>query len=636
MLKNKRRKTSIAFVIVILIAGITFSLSPVKALDGDPIVYMDPSEILDLPPSTNFTIALKIANVTDFYGFDIQMKWCPTIISYVSHIVKVPVETYADGVLHNPVLQLTQVIDENDSIPGAEIGTMAWFGFSSFNPAIGFDGSGIIFEMTFHVESLGSCWIEIVSSALSDSLGFPIAHDTQNGYFDNSPPVTPVDIFVNPSSIVDSTLLPCHNFSIEIDVEDAVGLYGFEFWISYNTTLLDVNETTVNPSFPQVDVEILEAQGKLRVNASLTSPPGISGNPSLANVKFHVTEVGESVLDLYNVTLVNESEEVIPYNEPGDGYFNNVLITKMFISPPELIAPTMKPGDIFTISMKIENAIDMYDYEFKLGYDTSILTCLGAVIIPPNNNTDFSVEMYINDTEAMLWVKVQYYPPAEPFSIFAAKTMTEITFQVQDYGQTILDLYDTKISDPYGNPKEHEVEDGFFATLLRDVAIMHVNVTSSNIVYPGRDVTIEVTAMNRGNMTVETFNVTVYYDDTPLETRNVTLNSWTSTILVFHWNTTGLSPCSNFTLRAEASAVPYEVNLSNNIFHDGWVKIKMIGDVNGDGVIDIFDAVLLLQAYGSHEGDPNWNPEADIAPQWGVVNLYDAVTLTSRYGQTCP
>jgi hypothetical protein len=86
---------------------------------------------------------------------------------------------------------------------------------------------------------------------------------------------------------------------------------------------------------------------------------------------------------------------------------------------------------------------------------------------------------------------------------------------------------------------------------------------------------------------------------------------------------------------AEASQVPYEVNLGNNIFVDSWVKIKMIGDVNGDGVIDILDIVLASTAYASHEGDPNWNPEADVAPPWGVINILDIVTISSRYGQHC-
>lgn len=637
MLKKQREKISLAFTAFLIIASLAISFNPVKGSNGETLVYFDPPEILDLPPSTQFTLALKIANATDLYGFDFQTKWDNTVLGYVSHTVKVPVETYPDGLLHEPTMKLKDVVDESASIPDSEPGAMAWLSCSSMYPAVGFNGTGIAVEFTFNVTSIGRCWIEIISSRVSDSIPSPIPHNVQNSYFSNAPEPTPVDISVYPPNIVDSTLTPCHNFSIEINVEDVTALYSFEFWIDYNTTVLNVTEVTVNPSFPpeQTHVELLEDQGKIRVNSSLTSPPGISGTLTLATIEFHVTEIGESVLDLHDVTLINEYEDIIPYNDPGDGYFNNELITKMFISPPELIAPAMKPGDIFRIVVKIENAIGMYDYEFKLSYDTDILTCLGAVVIPPNNDTNFTVEMQINDPEGVIWVKVQYYLPAEPISIYTAKTVTEITFMINDYGQTVLDLHDTRISDPTGGSMPHEVEDGFFATLLRDVAIIFVNVTSSNKVYPGRTVTIEVTAMNKGNMTTEIFNVTVYYDDNPIETQTVTLNPWTNATLEFSWDTTGLTPCSNFTIRSEASQVPYEINLDNNIFTNGWVKIKILGDLNGDGIVDLFDAVLLVSAYGSREGTPNWNPEADLAPQWGIIDLYDAVTMTYRYGQSC-
>jgi len=637
MPKKIRQKIALTFATLLLLASMAINLNTVKSSGEKPLVYFDPPEILDLPPCTNFVVALKIANVTNLYGFDFQIKWDKDLIKYVSRTVKVPVEVYPDGVLHEDVFKIKEVVDETASIPDSEPGTMAWIAYAIMPGAALFSGTGIAVEFTFHVEGVGTCWIEIVRSDLSDDIPSPIPHDTQNALFDNRPPLEPVDIYVDPSSIVDSTLTPCHNFSVEITVEDVTGLYSFEFWVNYNTTVLNVTEVDVNPSFPpaQTHVELLEDEGKIRVNASLTSPPGISGNPTLATIEFHVTEIGETVLDLHDITLVNEYGESIPYNEPGDGYFNNMLITKMFVSPPELIVPYMKPGDIFTIGVNIENAVGMYDYEFKLSYDTDVLTCLGAVVIPPNNNTDFTVEIQINDTEGIIWVKVQYYPPAEPISIYTAKTVTEITFQIQAYGQTVLDLHNTRISDPSGHSMPHEVEDGFFATLLRDVAIAFVNVTSSNKVYSGRIVTIDVTAMNRGNMTIETFNVTLYYDDNPIETQLVTVDPWTNVTLTFSWNTTGLTPCSNFTIWAEASPVPYELNPDNNIFTDGWVKIKLLGDINGDGKVDLYDATALSTIYGRREGDPDWNPEADLAPEWGIINLYDAVTLLVTYGKSC-
>ena len=639
MLKKKREKISLALVTFLLLASIAINSKTVQGSSEKPLIHFDPSTI-NKSVSTNFVLKLKIDNVNKLYGFDFQMKWDPTIIGYVSHVVKVPVEDYPDGVLHADTMKLKNIIKEADSIPGAEPGTLAWIAYSSMFPAPTFNGSGIAVEFTFTVKSVGKCLIEFVTHDISDDKPTPIAHDIQNAVFDNRPPLKSADIYVDPSSVFDSALTPCHNFSVNINVKNIADLYSFEFWVGYDTTILNATEVTVNPSFPpdHTIVELHEDEGQVRVNATLTSPPGISGNIILATIKFHVEEIGETALDLHDVTLINKYGEVVPHKEPGDGYFNNMLITRMFINPPELIVPGWKPGHIFTIDVQIENGIGMYDYEFNLTYDTSVLTCLGAVIIPPNTDTHFTIEMENNDPQGMLWVKVQYYAPAPPISIYSAQTVTQITFMMQNYGQTPLDLHDTRISNPSGGSMSHEVGDGFFASLLRDVAIVSVKVTSSNRVYAGRIVTIEVIAMNRGNMTSETFNVTAYHDsNTKIGTIRVgPVKPWTNATVIFHWNTTGLAECSNHTIWAEATGVPYETNTANNILHDGWVKIKMVGDVNGDGYIDLYDAVLLLAAYGSRVGDKNWNPECDLCPEWGVINLYDAVMLNYRYGQHCP
>ena len=66
----------------------------------------------------------------------------------------------------------------------------------------------------------------------------------------------------------------------------------------------------------------------------------------------------------------------------------------------------------------------------------------------------------------------------------------------------------------------------------------------------------------------------------------------------------------------------------------GPVKMKMLGDINGDRKIDIIDVVAATSIYGSREGDPNWNPECDVASPWGVIDILDVVVITSRYGQT--
>lgn len=56
-------------------------------------------------------------------------------------------------------------------------------------------------------------------------------------------------------------------------------------------------------------------------------------------------------------------------------------------------------------------------------------------------------------------------------------------------------------------------------------------------------------------------------------------------------------------------------------------------DLNGDGVVDIYDVVTMCLAYGSQLGDSNWNPEADVAEPYGKIDIYDLVTCAYCYGE---
>jgi parallel beta-helix repeat protein len=59
----------------------------------------------------------------------------------------------------------------------------------------------------------------------------------------------------------------------------------------------------------------------------------------------------------------------------------------------------------------------------------------------------------------------------------------------------------------------------------------------------------------------------------------------------------------------------------------------LLGDVNWDGVVDIYDIVTASASYGSKIGDLNWNPFADLAPRWGIIDIYDLVTVAANYGK---
>jgi PKD repeat protein len=80
-------------------------------------------------------------------------------------------------------------------------------------------------------------------------------------------------------------------------------------------------------------------------------------------------------------------------------------------------------------------------------------------------------------------------------------------------------------------------------------------------------------------------------------------------------------------------SVTYTVTVKNS---------TLIGDINGDGIVNILDAILLADAFGSHcanydyQGEPaspNWNPNADLNGD-GVVNILDMIILASHFGQS--
>jgi PKD repeat protein len=87
-----------------------------------------------------------------------------------------------------------------------------------------------------------------------------------------------------------------------------------------------------------------------------------------------------------------------------------------------------------------------------------------------------------------------------------------------------------------------------------DVALLDITVSAEEV-YVGQALNISVAVRNEGAVN-ETFNVTLYYDGTVIETQIVTdLAPGAERTLTFRWNTTGVTPDVSYTLRAVTSGV---------------------------------------------------------------------------------
>ncbi|MFQ6067981.1 MAG: NosD domain-containing protein [Candidatus Bathyarchaeia archaeon] len=77
---------------------------------------------------------------------------------------------------------------------------------------------------------------------------------------------------------------------------------------------------------------------------------------------------------------------------------------------------------------------------------------------------------------------------------------------------------------------------------------------------------------------------------------------------------------------------PYVIDVNNTDNHP-LMTPYMIGDVNHDAIVDIFDVVLAVGAYLSTPLDPNWNPHCDVAESYGIIDIFDIVMIAQKYGR---
>jgi len=66
------------------------------------------------------------------------------------------------------------------------------------------------------------------------------------------------------------------------------------------------------------------------------------------------------------------------------------------------------------------------------------------------------------------------------------------------------------------------------------------------------------------------------------------------------------------------------------------LQLSIRGDVNYDGIVDIFDITAMASVYHSKEGDERWLPQADLAPPYGTIDIFDLVTCASHYKEKFP
>jgi len=630
-MKQKLKKVSLVILVLFTtVFGIMFAkVSPVSA--ATTRLYINPPSIIDptKTPSSTFTVNCTVQDVTNLWNWQVKVYFSPSILECTNAIIP-------SGSPFAFPIQPTPIIDNVEGY--------VMLGASKIGATPGVSGSGVLAVIEFHVKGVGMSGINYSkpygeSTFLKDNtmtLITPV--NVEDGFFSNWVPPPPAKLYVNPPRVVDPTLTPCNEFNVTISIINATSLHAWDLNLYYNTTILTATNVFegdflksggITEFMSEIQNDFNATHGLIRMSCTLSNSAEVSGNGVLAIITFHVENYGDTPITIANDVLYDSMGNLLPHNT-FHGYFNNLLIAKISVDPSEIIDPKYVPSTTFEINITLDDADSMKICKFNFTYNTDVLDFVGYSIYKVNDQIP-STKVIQDEEAGFIWFNLTY-----PSSIttFVPVPLVRIELHVAAFGSSPLNLTDTSLTGPFGQPIVHEAHHGFFAAITRDVAVIDIAL-STTLPYRGWLVYINVTVQNKGDL-AETFDVKAYYNSTLISTIPVVnLPSHENTTITFTWNTSSVPACNHYTISAEAMPVPYETSLVDNSLTDGTVKVRYPGDINNDGMITMDDIGLIAMAYATAPGHPRWNPQADIN-QDGIVDIMDIGLTALNYGKGCP
>jgi len=393
-------------------------------------------------------------------------------------------------------------------------------------------------------------------------------------------------------------------FSINITVSGVANLYGWEFRLSWNPTLLDAANAVEGPFLKTggstfFSYNTNSAMGHMIVDCTLLGMvPGVSGSGTLAIITFYAKSAGECPLDLYNVTLLNSFEQPIPCQVvDGYGYFtsseqHDVAVISVIASPTITTA-----GNIVSISISVQN---------QGGFAET-----------------FNITIYANAQVVGIQLISMSSGPSTtiPFT-WDTTGFGKGEYAISASASTVLGEVDIADNNKTAGDKVAILSNG------HDVAVISV-IPSQTIIGQGYCTSINVTVKDYGPYG-ENFNIAVQANLSNIQTKAIALCSGASFSLIFTWNTSNWAK-GHYAMRVVADTVPGEIEIYDNTLTDGMVYVGVPGDVDSNHVVNMLDLYNVALHFGASFGNPNYAANCDIDDN-GIINMLDLYISATHYG----
>ena len=292
-------------------------------------------------------------------------------------------------------------------------------------------------------------------------------------------------------------------------------------------------------------------------------------------------------------------------------------------------------NEVFSVNLTIADVTDLCSWQAYIYYQNDILQVVGyeeGPFLKSHGSTMFDAgyDNNYNETHGEIWMYcIRTWSGT---GVNGSGVLATIDFKAIGGGTTTLHLANTILGNSTAQPIPHTTVDGNVEVLGGDIAIINIK-TSKTVVGQGFSADINITVENQGP-TTETFNLTVYANTSEIETKQITLESNTSTTVTFTLNTADLVK-GNYTITAYAWPVPGEADTADNTYTDNFVTVTIMGDVDGNFEVDIFDITYICVVYDKRMGEPGYVPNCDVNSD-GIIDIFDVTTACITYGQKDP
>ncbi len=357
--------------------------------------------------------------------------------------------------------------------------------------------------------------------------------------------------------------------------------------------------------------------------------------------------------------------------------------TTLHLSPSLVEYWTPAYGTTFSVDVEVVNVDELYGVEFKLCWNTTLLSLMDIdVIAPPVWSGNFFIGM--NETREDLgryWLAFAALDPSPSFN--GSARIAKLTFKTT-YDPIFpcnvtssLDLIDTELSDPEANPIQHNTQDGEYRCYATKPKLT-ANPPMYNATTLGKEFAFSITIADIVNL--RSFEFQLRYNTSLLDATGIAVGPFlhTPTSITKQivdeaagliWlcaeshpsapSANGTGPLATITFRVAVESglwyqgyEPLECDLLLNgtvlktnkgvaVAHDvadpllHYEYMPIPGDLNSDGIVNIFDLRIVARAFGTVPGDPNWDSRADVNRD-NRINIYDLVLICRNYGRTKP